>query len=373
MVVERFLVGANVSWHTRVFPSDCIGSEVFYTRCFCRLVEPIQNGHMYCTHKEPKVRGVTSIMRVLRVHSIRYLQTMAATPVPPRPSASLVVLNARNEVLLVHRNPKATSFAGMHVFPGGNYDNVQDESYQMTAIRETFEETGLLLATSPSGSPPSDAVLDAARESIHSGKTLFREFLRRHGLVADVKALLPFTEWVTPPGPRSRFHTRFYVAFLPTLSPSGFSSGVTQHRLPTSDGGQEVIEARFVHPYDALAEHRAKKIRLMPPQHYILSTISDILVGPEARTHQRERVERLSAGAFGRMVIHVRTGKKDANGRTPLVFEGDETHGGPKGRLHRSLVRFDPETKLPTEVILLRNFDIFTEIESGASDDATKL
>ena len=84
----------------------------------------------------------------------------------------------------------------------------------------------------------------------------------------------------------------------------------------------------------------------MPPQHYILSTIADILVGPEARTHQRERVERLSAGAFGRMVVHVRTGKKDAGGRTPLIFEGDETRGGPKGRVHRSLVLFDPVTKV---------------------------
>lgn len=88
----------------------------------------------------------------------------------------------------------------------------------------------------------------------------------------------------------------------------------------------------------------------MPPQHYILSTIADIVVGPEARAHQRERVERLSAGAFGRMVVRVRTGKKDASGRTPLVFDGDETHGGPKGRLHRSLVLFDPETKVRRSV-----------------------
>ncbi|KAI9466357.1 NUDIX hydrolase domain-like protein [Lactarius psammicola] len=291
----------------------------------------------------------------------------AKDAVAPRPSASLVILNARNEVLLVHRNPKATAFAGMHVFPGGNYDEIQDESYQMTAIRETFEETGLLLATSPSGSPPSEAVLDAERESINARKTLFGDFLRRYALVADVKALLPFTEWVTPLGSPRRFHTRFYVAFLPALRTSGFSTGVTQHRLPTSDGGQEVIEARFVHPRDALAEHAAKKIALMPPQHYILSTIADILVGPEARTHQRERVEQLSAGAFGRMVVHPRAGKKDASGRTPLVFEGDETHGGPKGRLHRSLVLFSPETKLPSEVTLLRNFDIFTEVESGVT------
>jgi 8-oxo-dGTP pyrophosphatase MutT (NUDIX family) len=88
----------------------------------------------------------------------------------------------------------------------------------MTAIRETFEETGLLLASAsatseseselPQQSPPSpslspslsEAALDASRESIHTGRTLFRDFLKQHALSADVKALLPFTEWITPLG-----------------------------------------------------------------------------------------------------------------------------------------------------------------------------
>jgi hypothetical protein len=62
-------------------------------------------------------------------------------------------------------------------------------------------------------------------------------------------------------------------AFLPFSSPcvAGFSSGVMQHRLLTPDSGQEVVEVRFVHPSDALAEHHFKKIVLMPPQHYILA------------------------------------------------------------------------------------------------------
>lgn len=334
-----------------------------------------------------------------------------------RPSASLVIVNSNNEVLLVHRNPNATSFAGMHGFPGGNYDEKQDESYQMTAIRETFEETGLLFASatseseselprshSQSPSPPSpslslslsEAALDASRESIHTGRTLFRDFLKQHALSANVKTLLPFTEWITPLGFSRRFHTRFYVSFLPSLlhtpaSSAGhggfpsFSSGVTQHRLPTpdGDGGQEVIEARFVHPREALAEHRSKKIALMPPQHYILTTLADLLpvvVGRQVMTtttpqgpQQRERVERLSAGAFGRMVICPQAGKRDANGRIPLVYEGDEARGGPRGRLHRSIVLFNPETKLPTEIKLLRNFDIFTEVESGPTTRSTKL
>jgi hypothetical protein len=116
--------------------------------------------------------------------------------------------------------------------------------------------------------------------------------------------------------------------------------------LPTPDGGQEVVEARFVHPRDALAEYRAKKIALMPPQHYILTTLAELLVGRELTSRQRERVERLSAGAFGRMVVFPQAGKKDANGRTPLVYEGDEAREGPKGCLHRSLVLFSPETKV---------------------------
>jgi hypothetical protein len=175
--------------------------------------------------------------------------------------------------------------------------------------------------------------------------------------------------------------------------------------LPTPDGGGggggghegEVVAARFVHPRDALAEHRAREIALMPPQHYILSTLADILVGREATAQQRERVEQLSAGAFGRMVVCPRVGKVDASGRTPFVFEGDEARGGPKCRLHRSLVLFDPETKvssvffgtiwcvcfertlrvgdvqLPAEVELLRNFDIFTEVGGGAAVESTKL
>jgi 8-oxo-dGTP pyrophosphatase MutT (NUDIX family) len=68
----------------------------------------------------------------------------------------------------------------------------------MTAIRETFEETGLLLASGVL--PQSEAILDASRESIHTGRTLFRDFLKQHALSADVQALLPFTEWITPLG-----------------------------------------------------------------------------------------------------------------------------------------------------------------------------
>lgn len=88
------------------------------------------------------------------------------------------------------------------VFPGGNFDEGQDEYLEITAIRETFEETGVLLASiAPGykGAELTDHVYDEARKAIHSGKILFTEFLSENGLIADVHSLLPFSTWVTPP------------------------------------------------------------------------------------------------------------------------------------------------------------------------------
>jgi hypothetical protein len=158
----------------------------------------------------------------------------------------------------------------------------------------------------------------------------------------------------------SRFHTQFYVAFLPAAPSSGFSSGVKQERMPKHgtylsigydfnvctficdcmvDGGQEVIEACFIHPRTALIESREGRLSLMPPQYYLLSTLADILQGPITTPTQRERVQTLSKGLFGRMIITPRRYGNDGMGRTILTYEGDETRGGSKGRLHRALVR----------------------------------
>ncbi|KAI0053887.1 hypothetical protein FA95DRAFT_1578997 [Auriscalpium vulgare] len=308
-----------------------------------------------------------------------------ASPDAPRPSASLIVVNARNEILLVQRNPQANAFAGVHVFPGGNYDAKQDGgSYEMTAIRETFEESGLLLASasSPSGQTKrlelSDALLDAARQAVHAQRMLFEHVLRAHQLCADVDALLPFTQWVTPPTSPRRFHTHFFVAFLPAADAAGFSSGVLQHRLPTPDGGQEVIAARFMHPAVALAEFRAHRIALMPPQYYLLATLADILDGDTARMDQHERVRRLSRSAFGKMVVSPRAQRASAGrsghgvGPMVLTYEGDEVRGGAKGRLHRCEVHFG-DGGVPTDIKLLRNFDIFTEIDWTSSVLPSKL
>lgn len=290
--------------------------------------------------------------------------SMSTATAPSRPSASLVIINSRNEVLLVHRNLQARSFGGVHVFPGGNLDAAQDDSLGVTAIRETFEEAGLLLASGPA---PSDAVLDAARNAIHAGKILFQAFLAQHNLTADVQALLPFTQWISPTFAPRRFRTQFYVAFLGSASTTGFSSGAKEDRIPKSDGGQEVIAARFLHPDAVLAEFGAREITLMPPQFYIVRTLAGILRGPATTAAQRERVEALAHGAFGRMVINPRRlGPPDAQGRFVMTYEGDHTRGGPPGRLHRATVQMG-KGGITSEIVLERNFDISTEIEHCCS------
>ncbi|KAF5373936.1 hypothetical protein D9758_000864 [Tetrapyrgos nigripes] len=308
----------------------------------------------------------------------------------PRPSASLVIINDKDEILLVQRTMKASAFAGVTVFPGGNYDSKQDSSIRMTAIRETFEESGLLIArpTSSSSKMPSDSILDKARHDIHSNKLLFKSFLEEHGLEADVESLMPFTEWITPRGAPRRFHARFFVTFLPAASSTGFKSGDKQERLPTAgtqplknalafrsnanffisflppspDGGQEVVTARFLHPSAAFSEFQAGKITFMPPQYYILTTISQILSTYNDRDTQREKIRQLSDGLFGKMVINPRRLDGGTDGPGVLTYEGDETRGGKKGRLHRSEVLVG-KGGITSKIILHRNFDIFTEIE----------
>ena len=89
-------------------------------------------------------------------------------------------------------------FTILQVFPGGNFDKEQDSSLAMTAIRETFEESGLLIASSSDSSQLEDSLLDEARKSIHARQTNFSSFLDEHHLKMDIDSLLPFTTWVTP-------------------------------------------------------------------------------------------------------------------------------------------------------------------------------
>jgi len=120
----------------------------------------------------------------------------------------------------------------------------------------------------------------------------------------------------------------------------------------------------------------------MPPQFYILSTLADILDGTVNTPDQRRKLEALSAGAFGKIVFNPRKIGQDEDGRLILALEGDESSGIRKGCLHRVIAKMDTGVSCPSSLwrecqlffdcfsnkppigfALVRNFDIFNELE----------
>jgi len=121
----------------------------------------------------------------------------------PRPSASVLLVSPQNQFLLLQRVKQSSSFASAHVFPGGNVSEFHDgempgpdsperhvdsEIYRMAAIRETFEESGIVLARN-SGFGRLIEVPEAEREEgrrlVHSDKIPFEKWLAGKGGKAD--------------------------------------------------------------------------------------------------------------------------------------------------------------------------------------------
>jgi 8-oxo-dGTP pyrophosphatase MutT (NUDIX family) len=239
----------------------------------------------------------------------------------------------------------------IQVFPGGTFDLAQDQSFAITAVRETFEETGLLLARGSQSTPSLTKLqLDQAREQIHNHQLSFREFLNNAGLQTDVDSLLPFSQWITPQTSLRRFHVHFYLHLPNSSAPS---DGDTQ---PEGDGGIEIVSAKFIRPQDVLSQHRAGKVLLMPPQFYLLSLLDRILSGLELTASQTAVLRNLSQ-SFGRRIFSPQfIGKPDESGRGVLAYEGDEERGGKPGARHRSTVKIEKggvcmiSTPFPLEV-----------------------
>lgn len=121
-----------------------------------------------------------------------------------RPSSSVLLISPKNEILLLHRVRGASSFASAHVFPGGNVDSFHDGQepassdsarhvdgpvYRRAAIRETFEESGILLARNNGFGrliEVDDVEREEGRRLVHEGKVSFEKWLASKGGRADV-------------------------------------------------------------------------------------------------------------------------------------------------------------------------------------------
>ncbi|OCT49520.1 hypothetical protein CLCR_07391 [Cladophialophora carrionii] len=217
------------------------------------------------------------------------------TPAPASPSASTILVSPSNEILLLHRVQTSSAFPSAHVFPGGNLEASDGEvpsdpkdvnrhkdslAYRTGAIRELFEETGILLARSSSSAKSllriSRDARKAGRQAIHSNRLKFKEWLAQSSgpdAVLDTDRLLPFTHWVTPPNVPKRFTTQMYLYFVDPSEQGNPSVHATADRIETM--APEWRRAR-----DWLSMARSGQIILFPPQFLLLHLVSEILDGP---------------------------------------------------------------------------------------------
>jgi 8-oxo-dGTP pyrophosphatase MutT (NUDIX family) len=193
------------------------------------------------------------------------------------------------QAYLLRRTMTMAFAAGMYVFPGGSVDprdEVLDDAAWVgppprawagllsaderlakalvcAAVRETFEESGVLLA----GAGPDEVVADTTgddweddRLALLARDLSFAALLARRGLVLRADLLRPWAHWITPEFEPKRFDTRFFVAALPAGQ-------------RTRDVGGEADRVAWVRPADALAASAAGEMGMLPPTAFTLAEV----------------------------------------------------------------------------------------------------
>lgn len=139
-------------------------------------------------------------------------------PVTPRPSATVLLLREGTpwELLLVHRPGGADFAPGAYVFPGGTVhddDRSFEDQIRAAAVRELFEEAGILLARA--GRRFARDADSAKLRRLTENGTPFDRALADLGLAPAFDRLVMLARWVTPAQLRRRFDARFFLARLP--------------------------------------------------------------------------------------------------------------------------------------------------------------
>lgn len=189
------------------------------------------------------------------------------------------------EVFMLRRTLSAVFASGMYVFPGGRLDDIDSGvemevvcdglgdarasellkvpagglAYWVAAIRECFEEAGVLLARSIDtgevvrfDDPKVAARFAAARAGIYDSSLNLVQLCEAEGLRLTTDAIHYTAHWVTPIGERRRFDTRFFLARAP------------QAQEPLHDDG-ETIASLWTSPADALAREQSGELLMLPP------------------------------------------------------------------------------------------------------------
>lgn len=210
--------------------------------------------------------------------------------VPTRDGATVMLVRDGDhaerplEVFMLRRHPR-TAFGSVHVFPGGVVDAADHatdldalcpgltdadastrlgvpnggRAFWVAAIRESFEEAGVLLARDAHGEPVRfdhhpdvEARFEEHRRAVHAGSRSLLEVLLAEELVLAVDQVRYFSHWITPEGEPKRFDTRFFLARAP------------EGQAYVHDD-EELIGSEWVRPADALARHRADDFAMIGP------------------------------------------------------------------------------------------------------------
>ena len=190
---------------------------------------------------------------------------MTEKPVPVGPSAASILLlrdgPAGLETFMVVRHHQIDFASGALVFPGGRMEAADAElgariargrsarGLQVAAIREAFEECGVLLARAEG----EDGFVPAARAAALDRTAPFADLMTREKLAPALDALAPFAHWITPDFVPKRFDTHFFLAIGP-------ADQALVH------DGREAVDSVWITPQEALAEH-GKRFKLLFPTH----------------------------------------------------------------------------------------------------------
>jgi 8-oxo-dGTP pyrophosphatase MutT (NUDIX family) len=255
------------------------------------------------------------------------------TAVTARDAATVMLLRDGSrgvEVYLLRRVATMAFAAGMYVFPGGRVDPrdadpglawtgpSRDEwatvlgtdaglaaALACAAVRETFEESGVLLA----GEHADDVVADttggdweADRAGLVDHSVAFADFLRRRRLVLRTDLLRAWSRWITPEFEPRRFDARFFVAALPAGQRA-------------RDVGGESDRAAWLRPGEALGAFGRGELRLMPPTAETLYELAE-----------HRSVASVLAAAADRVVEPVLPRPRLVEDGAELVLPGDEAY-----------------------------------------------
>lgn len=224
------------------------------------------------------------------------------------------------EVFLVRRHRGASFMASSYVFPGGASEPGEDA--RTTAVRELFEEAGVLFARDLGAVAETlqVATQDGLRKKILGGSPA-AETLALSGLAFTPEALVPWSHWITPSIEPKRFSARFFVAELPAGQDPHFDAS-------------ETVDQAWVAPGAAL--ERAAELQLPPPQIRTLwelarcGSIADVLATGRRRADEPHPImPRLAPGAQPCLLLPwdpEYTTRGTGEG-TPLTYHPSWAHG----------------------------------------------